>query len=112
MRLLSVEASSRLYVPRLPFLGRVEHGDALLVATAVERRLEPDLDDLDHALPRRQALSEREHVGVVVCARQSRRLLVPAQAAADAADAVRRHRLAVAGPAEDDAPLELAARDG
>src|SRR5690606_36373664 len=59
---------------------------------------------------RHEPLTLREHVGVVMRARQSRRLLVPAEGAANTGNAIRHHRFAVPGPTEYDATHALAPR--
>lgn len=73
---------------------------------------EPDLHDAQGLGFGHGALAEGEDVAVVVGAVPDRNLLRPAQAAADALDLVGGDGLAVAGAAQDDAALVVAAGDG
>ena len=62
--------------------------DAALVPSAGKRRVEERVDDLAGGVGWREALAEREDVGVVVLAAQTRRLLVRHRGGADARDLV------------------------
>src|SRR5882672_686320 len=94
----------------MSFASFVDLANAGDVPAAFERRRQPHADDRERLGFRDGALAERQHVRVVVRAVPDGHLFAPADAAPDAADAVGHHRFAVAGAAEDDAPLELAAR--
>src|SRR3954470_11500660 len=78
----------------------IDLADSPDVATAFERRLEPDTHDGERFRLADRPLAEREHVRVVVRSVPDRNLLVPAEAAADAAHAVGDHRFAITRPAE------------
>src|ERR1051325_11784027 len=89
----------------------VDLPDARDVPAAFERRCEPGAHDREGERFGDCPLTERDHVRVVVRAVPHGDLLAPADAASDAADAVRDHRFAVAGTAEHDAALESPLRD-
>ena len=93
----------------LPGVDFVDAGD---VAAAFERGREPDLYDVQGLGLGDGALAEGETVGVVVGAVPDGDRFVPAEAAADAFDAVGDDGFAVAGAAEDDAAFHFAAGDG
>ena len=78
---------------------RFNFGEARDVAPALERGREPNLHEAQGEFLRHHALAEREDVGVVVLAVEARRFLVPAQAAAHAANFVGHDGFAVAGAA-------------
>ena len=82
------------------------------MASAFEGGGQEDIHDLQRGRQVHHPLAERENVGVIVPPGQACRFRIPAQPAAHAADAVGRHGLAIAGAAEDDAPLVLARRHG
>src|SRR6185436_10075081 len=86
--------------------------DAPDVPAPFEGGLQPDADDLQSGLERQHPLPEGDHVGVVVLAGEARGLRVPAEGAADAAESVGGHRLAVARAAEHDAALAGAGGHG
>lgn len=90
------------------FLDFLDAGD---VAAAFEGGGEPGADDGEGLFDGDGALAEGEDVGVVVGAVPDGHLLVPAEAAAHAFDFIGDDGFAVAGAAEDDAVLELAAGD-
>ena len=111
--------ASPVHQPGLPLLlttfylllSEIDLPDAGLMPSSVKWCRKPDSDDGERLLLGDRSLAEGEAVGVVVRPAQPRDLLIPAQAAADPPHAVGNHSLAVAGAAEDDAPLELAAGD-
>src|SRR6187401_2326028 len=82
------------------------------MASALESCLEPGAHNLESRLRRDRALPERNHVGVVVLSRQTRRLRVPANRAPNTIDLVGRNGFAVARAAEHDAAFALARGDG
>ena len=86
--------------------------EALLMAAAFERRLEPQLENLVGQAERDDASAHREDVGVVVLARQARRVEIVAERRADAAHLVGGDLLALAAAAEHDAAVGLAGDDG
>src|SRR5690606_32867707 len=90
----------------------VDFFDAADVAAAFERGGEPDADDVQRLLNRHGALAEGEAVGVVVGTVPDGDLLVPAEPAAHALDAVGGDGFTVAGAAEHDAALVFAGGDG
>src|SRR6266852_1512583 len=89
----------------------LDHLDAPEMTSAGKRRGQPDLDDFEGQIYGEQAFAERENVAVVVFAGQTRALEAPAESAANAADFVGDHGFAVARAAENDAAVELTARD-
>src|SRR6185295_12499343 len=93
----------------LPTLPRVDLLNSREVPAAFELGGEPDPDDRQRFVFGHGALANRQDVTVVVRAVPDRELWIPAHAATDATLAIRDDRLAVAGAAEDDAALKLAA---
>jgi len=78
--------------------------------TSFKWRRQPDPHNFQRGFEGHHALTERKDVGVVVLAAQAGGLNVPTQRAANAFDAIRHHRFAVARTAEDNATLEFAPR--
>src|SRR4051812_21878642 len=78
---------------------------------ALPRRGEEDVDDRKGERLAEQTTAEREHVGIVVLARQARRRLVVAQRGARAVHLVGRDLLALAAAADDDAELGVTTDD-
>jgi len=72
---------------------------------AQKRRRQPERDDFIGELQGYDAAAERQHVRVVVLARQARRVDIVAESRADAGDLVRGHLLALSAAAHHDAPL-------
>ena len=81
------------------------------VTSTFEGGRQPCIDDRHRLLLADQSLAQRKYVRVVVPSRQPCDFFIPAQGAAHLLDAVRRHCLAIARSAEDDAPLTFAACD-
>jgi len=79
--------------------------------SALERRVEPQRENLVGESECDDAAAHREDVGIVVQARQPRRVEIVAERRADADDLVRRDLLALAAAAEDDAAVGLALGD-
>src|SRR5215216_18963 len=80
-------------------------GDLLepsLVTSALERRIEPELEDLPRQLHGHDAASHREHVRVVVAARQVREVQVVAERGPGTLDLVGGKVLPLSRPAEYD----------
>src|SRR5262245_9454521 len=100
------EASSRSCAR----LGVADLIDPPLMPAALERRVQPERDDLVGQAERHDAAAHREDVGIVVQARQPRGVQVVAERGADAGDLVGSHLLALSAAAEDD-PAVRAARD-
>src|SRR4051794_8080172 len=75
------------------------------MASARERRLQPQLQDLVGERECDDPSAHREHVGVVVLARQPRGEQVVAECRTDARDLVRGNLLALAAAAENDAAI-------
>src|SRR5712691_10024563 len=96
---------------RIGGLISLDHLDAPEVTAAGKRRGQPDRDDFQGQVLGEHAFAERENVAIVVFAGQTRALEAPAKSAANAADFVGDHGFAVARAAENDAAVELAARD-
>src|SRR5207247_8577179 len=86
--------------------------DPPLMTSALERRGEPQRQDLVGEAERDNASAHRKHVGVVVLARQPRRIEIVAERRTDAGDLVRCDLLALTAAAEDDAALDAALDDG
>src|SRR5205085_9966141 len=82
--------------------------DALRMATAVELRLHEDADHARRLVRWDETRADAEHVGIVVLAREPRRLFVPTERRADAVHFVRGNRDADAAAADDDATIHLA----
>ena len=82
--------------------------DAAEVAAALKFGGQPDVHDGAGGFPGYQALADGEDIGVVVLASVASGCGVPAEGAADAGDPVGDDGLAVAGTAQDDAPLRIA----
>src|SRR5262245_27583447 len=80
--------------------------------SAVEGRLKPDVDDGERVGFGEHPLPERDHVRVVVRARETSGFDIPADRAPYAADTIGHHRLAVARAAEDDAAIAAALGHG
>lgn len=81
------------------------------MAASLEWGFQPCFYDRQCEFLRNGALSEREHVGVIVGAIPNRHLLIPAETATDALDAIGNYGFSVARAAQDDAAIEFAARD-
>src|SRR5947209_6641769 len=77
------------------------------MAAALEWRLEPDAHKVEGGLEGHHALAERNHVGVVMLAREPRGFDVPAQRTTNSFDSIGDHRLAIAGAAQHDAALRV-----
>src|SRR5579871_1388900 len=84
--------------------------DAARMPPARKRGHQPNLHDFERQFLGNHSLSDRDNVGVVVFAREPRRLEIPAERAANSAHLVRHDRFAVARAAQHDAALALAAR--
>jgi len=82
------------------------------VAAAFEGGGEEYVHDLESGGEIHHAFAQREDVGVIVEAGEAGRFQIPAEAAADAANAVGGDGFAIAGAAEDDAALEPARSHG
>src|SRR5512140_519209 len=85
--------------------------DPPLVSPTLERRFQPHLEYRLELRGRHEPLANGQHVRIVVQARVSRRLHVPAQRASHARNAVRHDRFTIARSAEHDSALEFAQRD-
>src|ERR1019366_9887333 len=83
----------------------VDLADACEVAAALKAGGKPGAHDLQRLGLGDRALADRENISVVVRAIPDGELFVPADAATDAADAIRHDGFTVAGAAEDDAAL-------
>jgi len=79
--------------------------------SALERRLEPDFQDLVRQTERDDAAAHREDVGVVVLARQPSGKKIVAEGRANAPHLVGGDLLALAASAEDDATVGAALDD-
>jgi hypothetical protein len=90
----------------------VDFADALHVAVAVEGCRKKYFHDAQGEREREEALADGEDVGVIVLSGEARGFFVPAEGAANAAEAVGDHGFAVAGAAENDGALKFAARHG
>src|SRR5438270_2765799 len=82
------------------------------MSAALKIGRKPGAHDGEGQLLGHGALADRENVAVVMRAVPDRELFVPANPAPDSALAVGHDGFAVARPAEDNAALKLAARDG
>src|SRR6267143_2358408 len=80
------------------------------MATAFERRRQPNPHDRERGLFRNHALPHREHVRVVMLARKFGGLFIPAERTTHTAHLVRRHRFTVSRTAEDYPALALPRR--
>ena len=89
----------------------VDLRDTQRVPAALERRRQPGLDDGPGGVGVGAVAREREHVGVVVLARERRTLDVVDQRGAHARETVRGVRHAEAAAADHDAARGFAARD-
>ena len=109
-----VDGLCRHESPRLAAVSvrRVDLVDAPLVASALERRLEPDLQDFVGKTERDDPPAHREDVGVVVLARQAGRIEIVAQRGANARHLVGGDLLALAASAEHDTAIGAALGDG
>ena len=85
--------------------------EAPLVASAFERGVQPERQDLVGQAEGDDAAAHREDVGVVVLARQPRGVEIVAQRGADAGDLVGGDLLALAAAAEHDAAVGAAFGD-
>src|SRR5262249_18611997 len=83
-----------------------------LVASTLEGGLQPQLENLVGEPERDDASAHREHVGVVVLARQPRGIEVVAERGADAAHLVGGDLLALTAAAQHDAAFGAAVGDG
>src|SRR5262245_29151072 len=95
--------------PTLPNL-RFNLTDARDVPAAGKRSGKPDTNDFESQLGGERALSQGQHVGVVVFARPSGGIEAPAERATNAADFVGDDRFSVSRAPENDAALTLATR--
>ncbi len=77
------------------------------MAPALERRVEPEGEDLVSEPEGDDPAAHRQDVGVVVLPRQARREQIVAERGSNAGDFVRRDLLALAAAAEDDASIGL-----
>ena len=93
-------------------LGFADLVDAALMAPALERRVQPDAQDLVGEAERDDAAAHREDVGVVVLPRQPRGVEIVAQRGANAGDLVGGDLLALTAAAEHDAAIGAAFGDG
>src|SRR6516164_11043393 len=89
----------------------VDEPDAAEVAAAVERRVQPGVEDAVELRLEDETLAEGEHVRIVVRPTHPRRLEVPGDRAADAREPVGDDRLAVPRSAEHDAAVAGPLRD-
>ena len=85
--------------------------EAPLMASALERRVQPERQDLVGEAEGDDAAAHREDVGVVVLARQPRRVEIVAERGADARHLVGGDLLALAAAAEHDAAIGAAVGD-
>ena len=85
--------------------------DAALMPSALERRVEPEREDFVGQPERDDPAAHRQHVGVVVLARQPRGVEIVAQRGADAGDLVGGDLLALSAAAEHDAAIGAAVGD-
>jgi hypothetical protein len=79
--------------------------DSPLMPSAQERRCQPEGDDFISELERHDACPHRQHVGVVVLAREARGIQIVAEGRAHAGNLVRGYLLALSAAAQHDAPL-------
>ena len=86
---------------------RRDHGDAIGVATSVERRGEEELHDLVGQTQTDDPGAHREHVGVVVGAGHARGVEVVAERRSDPTDLVRSQLLALPAATEHDAEVGI-----
>jgi len=94
-------------------LGRcrgVNQLDPMLMPAALERRLQPDLHDVQCRLDIHHPLAKRNDVRVVVLPSKPRRLRIPTKSATNAFDAVGHNRFAVARATQNNAALKLMSR--
>src|SRR4051794_37781973 len=89
----------------------VDQFDPMVMASSFEWSIEPGFDDLEGGFDTDHTLPQGDHIGVVVPPGQGGRFEVPAKSATNAFDPIRDDRFAVAGAAEHDPALEVAARD-
>ena len=82
-----------------------------LVPSALEGRLQPQRKDFVGEPERDDAAAHREDVGIVVLAREARRVDIVAERSAHAGDLVGRDLLALAAAADDDAAIGAALGD-
>src|SRR5256885_12376440 len=82
------------------------------MASAFERSIQPDVDNLQGNLFRQHSLAQRKHVGVIVLAREACAFVIPAKSAANSFDAIRSHRFAIAGTTEHNPAFKFAGGHG
>src|SRR5438128_2336388 len=92
--LSSVKYTAMLACAPRVFLCLRDLVDPALMPSAVERRREPEREDLVGQAEGDDPAAHGEHVGVVVLAREARRIQVVAERGADAAHLVGRYLLA------------------
>src|SRR6267142_5021137 len=120
MKTNSKEPSKRLTaIPRIDLkpsgfgLGScrgVNQVDLMLMPSTLERRLQPNLHDIQCRLDIHHALAKRNDIRVVMLPAKPRRLRIPTKSAANAFDPVGHNRLAVARAAQNDAALKFMSR--
>src|ERR1022692_552411 len=86
--------------------------DSCHVSAGIEWGQEPRIHDEQELVSGHEPLSNRKDVRVVVRARESSGLDVPADRAANTTNAVGHHGLSVAGAAKDDATFAFSPGDG
>ena len=93
------------------FFDRHDLSDALNVTLAIaEWRAQPHIDDLLRHLTADDALTKRQHIGIIVLSGEPCAQRITAQGTADAFDLVGRNGNTDTGAAHDDAALTFAAR--
>ena len=90
---------------------RLELRDPSCVASAFERRRQPNAHNGKSSFLRDRAFAEGEHIRVVMLARKTRDLFIPAKGASDPAHFVRRDRLAVTRAAKNNSTFAFSIRD-
>ena len=75
------------------------------MTAAFERGIQPDPEDFVRQSERDDTAAHREHVGIIVLARQPGRIEIVAQSRADAGDFIRRNLLALSAAAEHNAAV-------
>src|SRR5690606_14407598 len=94
----------------IPVLNRPDFGHPPTVAAAGEIRRQPDPDDLPGQSRPDDALTQGQHIGIVVFPAHPRRKLVAHHGAANPLHLVGGYGHPDAGPADEDAPVKLSLR--
>jgi hypothetical protein len=89
-------------------LSQIDFINSRQVTTALKSGFKPHFNNLQGFLFRDGALAKGEAVAIVVGAIPNRDLFVPAEAAADAFDAIGHDGFTVAGAAQNDAAFDFA----